>query len=332
MTVEKIAMNRRGFLGGALTGGAALGVAGGLDLVSSGAEAAAPFAGAPVAGVMRRKVGDFEVTALLDGHLQIGPDLIVGYDEQAAAKLREAAFVDDPSLTGPVSAYLVNTGDKLVLVDAGTSDSLGPTLGHLGKALAAAGVKPEQIDAVLITHMHPDHLFGVLTPDGQKVFPNAELLLPEVDNTFWFDDANMTSAPEPFKPFFLGARASADAYQSQQTLFSAGKEILPGITAKALPGHTPGHMGFVIESNGERLIIAGDIVHATVYQFERPEWGIAFDIDPGQAVETRKKFFDEVAADRVMFAGMHIPFPGFGYLANHGEAYRFVAADWPYSF
>jgi len=332
MTVEKISLNRRGFLTGALGGGAALGAAGALTLVPGTAQAAAPLAGVPMAGALRRKIGSFEVTALLDGYLQLGPDLIVGYEETAAAKLREAAFVKDQALTGPVNAYLVNTGDKLVLIDAGTSDKMGPTLGHLGKALAAAGVTPDQIDAVLITHMHPDHLFGVLTPTGEQAFPNAELLLPEVDNIFWFDDAAMNAAPEHFRPFFLGARASADAYKSRQTLFNAGEEVLPGITARALPGHTPGHVGFVLDSDGERLIIAADVVHAPAYQFERPDWAIAFDIDPAQAVETRKKFFDEVAADRVMFAGMHLPFPGFGHLARQGDAYRFVAADWPYTF
>lgn len=332
MTVEKIAMNRRGFLGSALTSGAVLGSAGGLNLVSTTAQAAAPMAGSPMAGALRRKVGDFEVTALLDGYLQIGPELILGYEEETASRLRKAAFIDNAALTGPVNAYLVNTGEKLVLIDAGTSGSLGPTLGYLGKALDAAGVAADQIDAVLITHMHPDHLFGVLTPAGEKMFPNAELLLPEADNVFWFDDAALNASPEQFKPFFLGARKSADAYKSRQTLFNPGKEILPGITARALPGHTPGHVGFVLESNGERLIIAADVIHATAYQFEHPEWGIAFDIDPAQAVETRKKFFDEVATDRVMFAGAHIPFPGFGYLAKEGEAYRFVAADWPYSF
>jgi glyoxylase-like metal-dependent hydrolase (beta-lactamase superfamily II) len=332
MTVETISMNRRGFLGGAMTGGAALGAASALSLIPASAQAAAPLAGSPMVGALRRKVGDFEVTALLDGYLQLGPELFVGYEEETAAKLREAAFIEGQALTGPVNAYLVNTGDKLVLIDAGTSDKMGPTLGHLSSALSAAGVTPEQIDAVLITHMHPDHLFGVLTPAGEKAFPNAELLLPELDNTFWYDDAAMNAAPEQFKPFFLGARASADAYKSTQTQFNPGKEIFPGITAKALPGHTPGHVGFVIESNGEQLIIAADIIHATTYQFENPEWAIAFDIDPAQAIETRKKFFDEISADRVMFAGMHIPFPGFGYLAKQGDGYRFVAADWPYTF
>ncbi|MTI42104.1 glyoxylase-like metal-dependent hydrolase (beta-lactamase superfamily II) [Roseibium hamelinense] len=332
MNEGTISLNRRGLLAGALTGGAAVAAAGGLSLTAGSAEAAAPLAGAPMAGALRRKVGAFEVTALLDGYLQLGPELIIGLDDAEAAKLRKAAFVEGTALTGPVSAYLVNTGDKLVLIDAGTSDKMGPTLGHLGKALEAAGVTPDQIDAVLITHMHPDHLFGVLTPAGGKAFQNAELILPETDNTFWYDDANMNAAPEQFKPFFLGARAAADAYKSAQSMFTGAKEIVPGITAKPMPGHTPGHTGYVIESGGERLIIAADVVHASVYQFAKPDWAIGFDIDPAMAVSARKAFFDEAAADRVMFAGMHIPFPGFGHVVKDGEGYRFVSADWPYTF
>ncbi|MTH97541.1 MBL fold metallo-hydrolase [Roseibium sp. RKSG952] len=330
--LDQISLNRRGFLQGALTGGLAAGMAAGsLALMPSFAQAAAPFSGVPTAGALRRKVGSYEVTALLDGHIQLSPELILGLEDQEATRLREAAFVEGPVLTGPVNAYLVNTGDKLVLIDAGTSDYLGPSAGHLDKALAAAGVAPDQIDAVLITHMHVDHLFGVLKPNGEKMFPNAELLLPEADRAFWYDDAMMNAAAAGMKPFFTGARKSADAYASRQTLFVDGEEILPGITAKAMPGHTPGHTGFVIDNNGERLIIAADIVHASVYQFARPDWAIGFDVDPAQAVASRRRFFDEAAADRVLFAGMHIPFPGFGHVARNGDGYRFVAAEWPYT-
>jgi len=332
MTNTTISLNRRKLLTGAVTAAAAAGAASAMTLGAGPALASAPLAGAPMAGAVRRKVGDFEVTALLDGYLQLGPELIIGLDDAEAAKLREKAFVEGTALTGPVNAFLVNTGDQLVLIDAGTSDKMGPTLGKLGGALAAAGVTPEQIDAVLITHMHPDHLFGVLTPAGEKMFPNAELILPEVDNTFWFDDANMNAAPEPFKPFFIGARDCANAYKSSQTLFSGDKEIIPGITAKAMPGHTPGHTGYVIDSGGERLVIAADIVHAPVYQFARPDWAIGFDIDPAQAIAARKAFFDEAAADRLLFAGMHLPFPGVGQVARDGDAYRYVAAPWPYAY
>ena len=331
MTTKPVSLSRRGVLRGGLAAGVVAGSAGLASLAPGRVKAAAPMAGQPLAGAMRRKVGDFEVTALLDGHLDVAPELVVGYDADEASALREAAFIGSEALTIPVTAYLVNTGERLVLIDAGTSTSLGPTLGHLLTPLAAAGVSPDQVDAILITHMHPDHLFGVLDASDQKVFPNAELILPETDVAFWYDDANLNAAPEQFHPFFLGARKAADAYADRQSRFSGEAEILPGIRPLGLPGHTPGHTGFIIDSNGETLIIAGDILHLAAYQFAHPDWAIAFDIDPNLAAETRKRFFDQMASDRVMFAGMHVPFPGFGYVAREGSDYRFVPAAWPYT-
>jgi glyoxylase-like metal-dependent hydrolase (beta-lactamase superfamily II) len=285
-----------------------------------------------MAGALRYKVGELEITALLDGYLDVTPELVIGYEASEGQRLRDAALVEGEALRIPVNAYLVNTGDRLILVDAGTSDALGPTMGRLPDALAAAGVTPDQVDALLITHMHPDHLFGVIDGNGNKVFKNAELILPEVDKAFWFDDAAMNGAPEQFKPFFVGARKAADAYKDSQTLISGDKEVLPGIRSMALPGHTPGHTGYLFDSNGETLVIAGDIIHMAVYQFSRPDWGIGFDIDPGQAVTTRKAFLDQAAADKLFFAGAHIPFPGMGRVAKDGEGYRFVAANWPYAY
>ncbi|MFN4011286.1 MAG: MBL fold metallo-hydrolase [Pannonibacter sp.] len=323
-----------------LTGGLAAGLTGGLltGLAASGfafstlaAQAAAPLAGISQPGALRRRLGEFEITALLDGYLELGPDLIIGYDPAIGEPLRAAAFATGPAMRGPVNAFLLNTGDKLVLIDAGTSDKMGPTFGHLPKALAAAGVTPEQIDAVLITHMHPDHIYGVLTPGGLPMFPNAELLLPEADHAFWYDDAALNAAPEMMKGFFLGARQAADAYAKRQTRFKAGEEVLPGITALAMPGHTPGHSGLRIDSDGQSLLVLADVVHVPALQFARPEWSVAFDVDPALAAETRKKVLDMASADGVMVAGMHLGFPGFGHVARDGEAYRYVAASWPYA-
>ncbi|MEW4462016.1 MBL fold metallo-hydrolase [Roseibium algicola] len=331
MTTSQISVSRRSLLGAA-AGAGALAAAGGVTFLSAPAEAAVDQAGKPMAGALRYKVGDLEITALLDGYLDVTPELVIGYDASEGQRLRDAAMVEGEALRIPVNAYLVNTGDRLILVDAGTADALGPTMGRLPDALAAAGVSPDQVDALLITHMHPDHLFGVIDGDGNKVFKNAELILPEVDKAFWYDDAAMNGAPEQFKPFFLGARKAADAYKDSQTLISGDKEILSGIRPMALPGHTPGHTGYLFDSNGETLVIAGDIVHMAVYQFNRPDWGIGFDIDPGQAVSTRKTFLDRAAADKLFFAGAHIPFPGMGRVAKDGEGYRFVPANWPYAY
>lgn len=331
MTQSDFSISRRSLFGATL-GAGAVAATGAVSFLPSPAQAAAPKAGTPLAGALRYKVGDFEVTALLDGYLDVTPELVVGYDEAEGQRLRDNALIEGNALRIPVNAYLVNTGDRLILVDAGTSDALGPTMGQLPSALSAAGVSPDQVDALLITHMHPDHLFGAVDKDGNAVFKNAELILPEVDNAFWYDDGAMNGAPEQFKPFFLGARRAAEAYKSNQTLISGDKEILPGVRSMALAGHTPGHTGYTFDSNGETLVIGGDIIHMAVYQFDQPDWGIGFDIDPAQAAATRKKFLDQAASDKLLFAGAHIPFPGVGRVAKSGDTYRFVPAAWPYAY
>ncbi|MEJ8474110.1 MBL fold metallo-hydrolase [Roseibium algae] len=330
MTEQTNFLSRRGFLSAGTTAVAGVSVLAASGLSIPSAQAAAPLVGHPMAGAIRRKVGAFEITALLDGYLDISGEMVIGYDEAAAARLRQDNFVQVDGYRLPINAFLLNTGDKLILIDAGTSDKMGPTLGKLDQALAAAGVTASQIDAVLITHMHPDHLFGVLRSDGSKAFPNAELILPEVDHAFWFDDAAMTAAPDAMREFFQGARQAANAYQGSQTRFSSGKEILPGITSVALPGHTPGHTGFRIESGNEGLFMIADSVHVSSLQFAKPDWGIAFDIDPAQAVISRKKVLDQVASDGLLVAGSHLPFPGFGHVAKAGDGYRFAPADWQY--
>ncbi len=331
MQNSQLSFTRRSLLGTAAAAGA-FAAAGGGALISSPAKAAAPRAGAPMAGALRYKVGDFEITALLDGYLDVTPEVVIGYEAAEGERLRGAALIEGDALRIPVNAFLVNTGERLILVDAGSSGALGPTAGRLPSALEAAGVSPDQIDALLITHMHPDHLFGAIDGEGKPAFNNAELILPEVDNAFWYDDAAMNAAPEQFKSFFLGARRAAEAYKGRQTLFAGDKEILPGVQAMALPGHTPGHTGYTFDSNGETLVIAGDILHMAVYQFDKPDWGIGFDIDPQAAGATRKKFFDQASSDKLFFAGAHIPFPGMGRVVKEGDSYRFVAANWPYAY
>ncbi|RWK31378.1 MBL fold metallo-hydrolase [Mesorhizobium sp.] len=318
-------LSRRHFLAGA-------GLAGGTLLanVSVPALARAPLIDAATLGALRRNVGSVQVTALLDGYIDIGSELVIGLAEADAERLARASFQKSGPRRAPVNAYLVNLGDRLVLVDAGTSDSMGPSLGRLPAAIEAAGVSPDQIDTLLITHMHPDHINGVLTPAGEALFPNAELVVTATDYAFWHDDANMNQAPDEAKPFFVGARRAAAAYADRLRQVDGEGEVVGAIRTVPLPGHTPGHAGFTIESDGEALFIWGDVVHMAAYQFARPDWSIAFDVDSKLAAETRKRTLDRVVADRILIAGMHLPFPGFGHVARDGQAYRFVPAEWAY--
>ncbi|MER9363441.1 MBL fold metallo-hydrolase [Mesorhizobium sp. M0500] len=167
---------------------------------------------------------------------------------------------------------------------------------------------------MLITHMHPDHINGVLTPAGEALFPNAELVVTATDYAFWHDDANMNQAPDEAKPFFIRARKPAAAYADRLPQVDGERDALGSIHTVPLPGHTPGHAGFIVESDGEALMSC-----TWRPQFARPEWSIAFDVDSKLAAEMRKRTLDRVAADRMPIAGMHLPFPGFGHVGRHGK-------------
>ncbi len=309
---------------------ASLLTAGALGAVTSvNAQAAASKKKTSQAGFITRKLGDFEVTALLDGFLPVNENQLIGYDAAKAKPVRQEAFAGEKGpIQIPVSAYLINTGKKLILIDAGTATAFGPTLGHLDKSIEAAGYKPEQVDTILITHQHPDHVFGLIDAKGNKVFPNAELVIGEKEYKFWHDDANIVKETENF--IQLG-RKSVLPYKKETRLIQPGKEVTPGITAAALPGHTPGQLGYIISSANQSLFFVADLLHITALQFAFPEWNIVFDADKNLAAETRRKTLDQIATDKLFIAGSHLSFPGFGHVARNGKAFRFVPAEWQYS-
>ena len=282
-------------------------------------------------GVYHFRFGDVVVTAVNDGMLGDAAFDFFGFvtnlARSEAEALHRAAFrAVPPRLV--VNTFLLNLANRLVLVDGGCGGVMGPTVGRLGANLAAVGVRPEDIDTILATHLHPDHVGGLVDGSGQAVFPNAELVVHAADATYWSDDKVLAEAhDEQEKQFVLLSRATLAAYRDRTRTVTSG-EVLPGITAVPAPGHTPGHTGWLIASGSESLLIWGDIVHLPGIQFAHPEAGMVFDVDGAQAIATRKRIMDMAATDRLRVAGMHLDFPSFGHVVRQGAAYAFVPEVW----
>ena len=282
---------------------------------------------AQVPGVHHRRVGDILVTALHDGHQDAPLATLTGIAPEEAAAMLRAAFRPVPRRT-QVQAFLIRSGDRTALVDAGLGP-VGPSVGRLAANLAAAGVAPAEVDTLLMTHLHRDHVGGLLDGDGRPVFAQAALHLHEAEHAHWLDDTAMAAAGDDARArgAVTLARAAIAAHAGRLRPFFGG-EVFPGVTALPLPGHTPGHTGFLIASGGHSLLVWGDIVHVPEIQAPRPEVGMAVDVDRDAAIATRRRIFDQVATDRLAVAGMHLHFPAFAHLAREGAAYRLVPDAW----
>ncbi|MEM6847175.1 MAG: MBL fold metallo-hydrolase [Pseudomonadota bacterium] len=280
----------------------------------------------------RTKVGDIIVTAVADGHFTFGAEagLFPGITADDFTNAMRDAFLPTDAYKAPVNAYVVQSGGNTILIDAGAAPGMAPTVGKLAGTLEAAGVSPSDVTHVFITHMHPDHT-GMLLTDGAPTFDTAELVIHAAEIGFWADEGTKALLPEARHGMVTAAQAVEAAYIDAMVRIQKDGEVAPGVSAVSLPGHTPGHTGFRIASGDEQLLIWGDIIHSAPLQLPNPRRTIVFDSDPQKAAETRLKLFDEVVTDRIMVAGMHMPFPGFGYLDTSGEGYEFVRADWTYS-
>jgi glyoxylase-like metal-dependent hydrolase (beta-lactamase superfamily II) len=204
----------------------------------------------------------------------------------------------------------------------------GPSLGRLAGNRAALGVKPADIDTVLVTHLHPDHVGGLVDAGGQAVFPNAELVVHAVESAYWSDPAVLAAAPEGQEKQAVRLSLATIAAYRDRTRSVTGGEVLGGVTAVPAPGHTPGHTGWLIASGGDGLLVWGDIVHLPGLQFARPDAGMAFDVDGALAIATRRRILDMAATDRLCVAGMHMDFPGFGHVVRAGSGYAFIGEPW----
>lgn len=291
--------------------------------------AEAPQQKTQVPGYYRLMVGSFEVTALYDGVIDLDQKLLKGLRTRDIERLIARQFLQGPKVQTAVNAYLVNTGSKLILVDAGAAKLFGPGLGNIVDNLKAAGHTPEQVDVVLVTHLHGDHVNGLVSPEGKAVFANAEIWSAKADNDFWLSEEIAAKAPKDFQPFFKMSRDAAAPYLAagKWKTFERDGELLPGISAVDTHGHTPGHASYRLYSGDRQLLILGDLVHNHAVQFARPKVAIEFDTDPKQAVIARKRIFALAARERLPVAGMHLPFPGIGHIRKEGKGYAWVPAE-----
>ncbi|ELK0740061.1 MBL fold metallo-hydrolase [Klebsiella oxytoca] len=263
---------------------------------------------------LSRQIGDFQVAPLSDGSMAAGLALLSGINIDDAADIQRSAGVIDPGNID-ISGYLIRGRGRTILVDAGTGG------GKLAASLQAAGVGAEEIDTVLLTHGHPDHIGGLLDAHGAPCFPNARLHLHPLEAEYWQDDGMLNRANERGQRNFALARRTLGAW-ARRLSFLDEREVVPGIRPLWLPGHTPGHCGFRIDSAAQSLLIWGDIVHFPHVQTARPAAAIAFDSDPAQARATRESLLARAASENLLVAGMHLGGSGFAHVLPTSCGYR----------
>lgn len=295
---------------------------------STQAFAAAEPLKAQAPGFYRMMLGQTEVTVLNDGTVDLPVDQLLQQDAAKTIAALQKVHQTAPLETS-VNAYLINTGKKLVLIDAGAGSLFGPTLGNVSKNLALAGYTPEQVDEIYISHMHADHVGG-LSKDGKMVYPNATVRADATEAAYWLSEVEMAKAPDDKKGFFKNAMASLKPYQTANRLktFSGKTELAAGIAAEPSAGHTPGHISYMVQSGDQRLLVLGDIIHVAAVQFDRPEVTIAFDSDATAAKKQRLALFKQATETGLLVGATHLQFPSLGYINANGKGYRWVPLNY----
>jgi glyoxylase-like metal-dependent hydrolase (beta-lactamase superfamily II) len=283
-------------------------------------------------GFYRQKVGDMEVTMITDGArtMTMPENFVRNIPRDEAGKALEAAYMSASSITVPYNPVIVKTGGKIVLIDTGNGqgDQKGE-VGHLLPNMAAAGIDPKQIDMVVLTHFHGDHINGLRLADGSLAFPNAEVKAPAAEYAFWMSDENLAKAPDAMKGAFNNVRRVFKDLGDRVARYEMDKEVASGITPFATHGHTPGHSSLALQSGNARLLIQGDVTNIPALFLRNPGWHVMFDMDAARAEETRRRFYDRAVADKVLVGGFHFPFPALGYVEKDGaNNFRLVPTMW----
>ena len=325
-------LNRRHLLAGA----AVVSAAAVTGLRATAANASVPPTGTQAPGFYRYKVGSYECTSINDGArtFPMPEKFVVNIPKEESLAAGEAAYMPKGMVTVPFNPQLINTGSKLVLIDTGNGvANLEPSKGAVGRTLqnlAAAGVDPKNIDVVLLSHLHPDHTNGIRLADGALAFPNAELMVPGKDWEFWTSDDNAAKAESNpmMKNYFANVKKTFAGLESKVTKYDWGKEVAPGITSIATPGHTPGHTSFAVASGDAKVLIQSDVTNIPEFFLRNPDWHVMYDADAALAQTTRHKFYDMAAAEKATVIGFHFTFPSVGHVEKDGAKYRLVPSAW----
>src|SRR5712671_4891764 len=303
--------------------GAGLGAS---TMLGGSALARAPKIGTQTPYWHRFNLGDAEVTIVSDGPLPLGPPkgTFVGVPDDEVKKMLTDNFLSPDNVVLEQNSPIVNTGEKLILFDTGmgTLKAFGPTTGRQQTSMAEAGIKPGDIDAVVLTHAHIDHIGGIVDADNKPLFPNAQVYIAQSDFDFWTDEKQMDS---PLKDLVINARKNLMPVRDRLVFFKDGQEFLPGVQAMAAPGHTVGHHMFMVTSNGKSFAFLGDLTHHAVLLLEKPRMEFAYDTDPKMAADTRVKMLDMLAANKTAVMSYHFAWPGYGHVVKNGDGFRYIA-------
>jgi glyoxylase-like metal-dependent hydrolase (beta-lactamase superfamily II) len=323
--LERFSLSRRKLLTGSAVV-AATGIAGALPQGSAWGKA--PVTAVQVPYWYRFKVGNIQATVVSDGTIPLGEPSasFLGTTKEEVQKMLTDHFLPPDNVVLEQNALVVNTGDTMVLFDTGmgSSQMFGPTTGKLLRNLQAAGINPQDIDAVVATHGHCDHVWGIMADDGTRHFPNAQIYISQADFDFWTDEAKLSMTdPAYMKPFVEGARKNLLPNRDRIVFVKGGEEFLPGIQAMSAPGHTVGHTIYLITSAGQTIANTGDLTHHQVLLFEKPLIEFAYDTDSKMSAKTRVRVLDMLAANRIPLLAYHFPWPGIGHAAKFGEGFHY---------
>jgi glyoxylase-like metal-dependent hydrolase (beta-lactamase superfamily II) len=293
-------------------------------MLGGSALARAPKLGIQTPYWHRFELGDAEVTVVSDGPLPLGDPsgTFTGVPKEEVKKMLSDNFLNPDNVVLEQNSPVVNTGDKLILFDTGmgTSKAFGPTTGRQQKSLEEAGIKPGDIDAVVLSHARIDHIGGVVGPDDKPLFPNAQYYISQLDFDYWTDEGKLGS---PLKDFVVHARKNLLPVRDRLMFFKDGEEFLPGVQAMAAPGHTVGHHMFMVTSNGKSFAFLGDLTHHAVLLLERPLMEFSYDTDPKQSAQSRVKMLTMLAANKIPVMSYHFAWPGYGHVAKNGDGFRY---------